>query len=112
MSQLQPVLDGFNRTLENLSREVEGLSIDLRNLRHEQNSMSETRHAHEEKCEKTLEDNFEQMQQIWTELGSQQKEIKQTVHLQQEHLLHNMTNLKETIDHFINISHEEIQVTY
>ncbi|MCI4384478.1 hypothetical protein PGIGA_G00039150 [Pangasianodon gigas] len=111
MTQLQPVLDGFNRTLENLSRKVEGLSIDLKNLRHEQDSMSKTRHVHEEKCEKGLEDSFEQMQQIWTELDSQQKEIEQTVHLQQEHLLHNMTSLKNKIDHYINMSHEEIQVS-
>lgn len=111
MTQLQPVLDGFNRTLENLSREVEGLSIDLKNLRHEQESMSKTRHAHEENREKDLEDNFEQMQQIWSELDSQRKEIEQTIHLKQEHLLHNMTNLKNKIDHKINMSHEEIQVT-
>lgn len=112
MTQLQPVLDGFNRTLESLSREVEGLSIDLKSLKHEQEIMSKTRHAHEEKCEKDLKDSFEQMQQIWTDLDSQQKEIEQTVHLQQEHLLHNMTSLKDKIDQYINVSHEEIQVTH
>lgn len=112
MTQLQPVLDGFNHTLDTLSREVEGLSIDLKNLRHEQDSMSKTRHAHEEKCEKALEANFKQIQKIWTELDSQQKQIEQTAHLQQEHLLHNMTGLKDKFDHYINRSHEEIQVIH
>lgn len=101
MTQLQPVLNGFNDTLENLSREVEGLSIDLKNLRHEQESMSKTWQAHEEKCEKDLK-----------KLNSQQKKTEQTVHLQQEHLLHNMTSIKDTIDHYINASHEDIQVTH
>ncbi|XP_047673396.1 multimerin-2 isoform X2 [Tachysurus fulvidraco] len=110
MAQLQPVLDGFNSTLENLSREMEGLSIDLTNLRHEQESMSKTRHAHAAKCEKHLEDSFEQMQQIWTELDSQQKEIEQKLHLQQERHLHNMTGLKDKIENYIDTSHEEIQV--
>lgn len=111
MAQLQPVLDGFNCTLESLSREVEGLSVDLKNLRHEQDSMSKTMHAHEEKCKQDLGDTFDQMQ-IWTELDSKQNEIQQTIHLQQEHLLHNMTSLKDKIDHNLNVSHEEIQVTH
>lgn len=111
MAQLQPVLDGFNSTLENLSREMEGLSVDLTNLRHEQESMSKTRHAHEAKCEKHLDESFEQMQQIWTELDSQQKEIEQKLHLQQERHLHNMTGLKDKIENYIDTSHVEIQVT-
>ncbi|KAK3560051.1 hypothetical protein QTP86_033777 [Hemibagrus guttatus] len=111
MAQLQPMLDGFNRTLENLSSEVEGLSIDLKNLRHEQENISKTRHAHEAKCEKHLEESLEQMQQIWTEMDSQQKEIEQTVQLQEQRLLYNMTSLKDKIDHYIDVSHEEIQVT-
>lgn len=111
MTQLQPVLDGFNRTLENLSREVESLSIDLKSLKDEQEIMSKTQHAHEKKREKDI-DSLEQMQQIWTELDSQQKEIEQMIHLQQEHLLLNMTILKDKIDQYINASHEEIQVTH
>ncbi|KAK2866592.1 hypothetical protein Q7C36_002648 [Tachysurus vachellii] len=110
MAQLQPVLDGFNSTLENLSREMEDLSIDLTKLRHEQENMSKTRHAHEAKCEKHLEESFEQMQQIWTELDSRQKEIEQKLHMQQEHHLHNMTGLKDKMENYIDTSHEEIQV--
>lgn len=112
MTKLQPVLDGFNHTLENLSREVEGLSLELKSLRHEQESISKARHAHDEKFEKYKEDSSEQMQKIWKELHSQQKEIKQTVQLQQDHLLHNMTNLKNKTDHYVNMSHEEMQVTH
>ncbi|KAG7324916.1 hypothetical protein KOW79_011232 [Hemibagrus wyckioides] len=111
MAQLQPMLDGFNRTLENLSREVEGLSTDLKNLRHEQGKISKTRHAHEAKCEKHLEESLEQMQQIWTKMDTQQKGIEQTVQSQEERLLYNMTSLKGKIDHYIDMSHEEIQVT-
>lgn len=102
------MLEGFNRTLENLSREVEGLSTDLKNLRHEQEKISKTRHASEAKCEESLE----QMHQIWTEMDTQQKEIEQTVQLQEERLLYNMTSLKGKIDHYIDVSHEEIQVTH
>ncbi|KAF7705516.1 hypothetical protein HF521_020802 [Silurus meridionalis] len=111
MTQLQPVLNGFNHTLENLSRKVEDFSVELNNLKNEQESMSKTRHAHEEKYKKDLEDNLEQIHQIWTELDSQQKEIEQTVHLQQERLLHNMTSLQDRIYHCMNVSHEEIQVS-
>ncbi|KAI5623445.1 multimerin-2 [Silurus asotus] len=111
MTQLQPVLNGFNHTLENLSRKVEDFSVELNNLKNDQESMSKTRHPHEEKYKKDLEDNLEQIHQIWTELDSQQKEIKQTVHLQQERLLHNMTSLQDRIYHYMNVSHEEIQVS-
>ncbi|XP_053366953.1 multimerin-2 [Clarias gariepinus] len=111
MTKLQPVLDGFNHTLENLSREVEGLSLELKSLRHEQESISKARHAHDKEFEKYKEDSSEQMQKIWKELDSQQKEIKQTVQLQQDHLLHNMTNLKNKTDHYVNMSHEEMQVS-
>ncbi|TSK14878.1 Multimerin-2 [Bagarius yarrelli] len=111
MIQLQPMLDGFNHTLEHLSRKVEGLSVDVRNLRHEKESMSKARHANEAKCEKKLEDSFEQMQQIWTDLDAQQKDIEQKIHLQQERLLHNMTSLKDKIDHYIDTSRKEVQVS-
>ncbi|KAF5907428.1 multimerin-2-like isoform X2 [Clarias magur] len=111
MTQLQPVLDGFNHTLENLSRDVEGLSIELKSLRQEQESISKARQAHEEKFEKYIEGSTEQMQKIWKELDSQQKEIKQTIQLQQDHLLHNMTDLKNKTDHYVNMNHEEMQVS-
>ncbi|XP_066518852.1 multimerin-2 [Hoplias malabaricus] len=111
MMQLQPVLDGFNRSLEHLSNEVEGLSMDLQKLRKGQEAnMPKSRRNPMGTVEEKLDDSFVQIRQIQAQLDLQQKQMEDTVQAQQELLQNNLTILKEEIDHYINKSHEEIQV--
>ncbi|KAL7856756.1 hypothetical protein SRHO_G00156550 [Serrasalmus rhombeus] len=112
MTQIQPVLDDFNRTLKHLSSEVEDLSMDLQMLRHGQEGhMSNSKQPHTGTIEEKLEDSFIQIRQIQAQLDSQQNQMEQTVQSQQKLLQYNLTSIKEEIGHHINKSHEDIQVS-
>ncbi|XP_062859995.1 multimerin-2 [Trichomycterus rosablanca] len=111
MIKLQPVLDVFNQTLKHISTKVEELSTDLQELRLEQENMFKSREVPSEKAEKELEDSFVQIEQIWAQLDSQQKQIEETAQLQQKLHQHELTSLKEELDHHFNQSHDEIQVS-
>uniref|UniRef100_A0A3B4BYB0 Multimerin 2b n=1 Tax=Pygocentrus nattereri TaxID=42514 RepID=A0A3B4BYB0_PYGNA len=113
MTQIQPVLDDFNRTLKHLSSEVEDLSMDLQMLRHGQEGhMSNSKQTYTGTIEEKLEDSFMQIRQIQAQLDSQQNQMEQTVQSQQKLLQYNLTSIKEEIGHHINKSHEDIQVTH
>ncbi|XP_051530704.1 multimerin-2-like isoform X2 [Myxocyprinus asiaticus] len=104
MSQLQPVLESFNRTLENLSSEVDVLSQDLQQLRLEQEDNRSSRFkAHSGASEKRLDI---QIQQIKTQLDTQRYQMERALQTQQELLQHNLTKLKEEMDDQISQSQD------
>ncbi|XP_072524108.1 multimerin-2 [Salminus brasiliensis] len=112
MTHLQPVLDGFNHTLEQLSSNVKGLSMDLQKLKHEQDGRtSSSRPTHTGTIEEKLEANSIQIQQIQSQLNLQQRQAEQTIQFQQEQLQHDLSILKDKIDLHINRSHEDVQAS-
>ncbi|XP_036430357.1 multimerin-2a isoform X2 [Colossoma macropomum] len=104
MSHLQPVLDGFNLTLESLSQEVRGLQRDMAylQLQHELERESEVEgggggeelQQHEDK----LTDTFQHLEELRMQLSLQRDEMEERLHGQQTMLLYNLTNLKTDMD--------------
>ncbi|KAK1794127.1 hypothetical protein P4O66_011027 [Electrophorus voltai] len=105
MTHLQPVLDTFNHSLARLSSEVEAISTDLQKLKQNQ----ENNVSHSGTIEEKLADSFEQIRQMQAQLNLQEKHMEQTMQSQQDLLQHNLTNLKNDIDHHINQNYEDIQ---
>ncbi|CDQ61151.1 unnamed protein product [Oncorhynchus mykiss] len=116
MSQLQPMLDGFNRTLEHLTQEVEGLSRDVALL---QNSQWEVEEAAlrgagagegPEALEVKLEQSFQDTKEVRRELERQRAEMADRLHSQHAMLHYNITNFKTDIDGKIKRNHKMLQV--
>ncbi|XP_038816387.1 multimerin-2-like isoform X1 [Salvelinus namaycush] len=116
MSQLQPMLDGFNRTLEHLTQEVEGLSRDVALLRNSQWEVEEEAQrgagAGEgpEALEAKLEQGFQDTKEVRRELERQRAEMADRLHSQHAMLHYNITNFKTDIDGKIKRNHKMLQV--
>ncbi|KAK7122623.1 hypothetical protein R3I94_019664 [Phoxinus phoxinus] len=108
MSQLQPVLESFNQTLEHLSSEVDTLSRDFQKLRMEQeDSRSISRgEGHSGSLEQRLEYSHLQVDQMKTQLDAQKDQIERAFQSQQELLKHNLTKLKEEMEDQISQSQD------
>lgn len=108
MSQLQPVLESFNQTLEHLSSEVDTLSQDLQQLRMEQedNRAISRGEGHSGSIEQRLEYSHLQIDQMKTQLDAQKDHIERAFQTQQELLKHNLTKLKEEMDDRISQSQD------
>uniref|UniRef100_W5K444 Multimerin-2-like n=1 Tax=Astyanax mexicanus TaxID=7994 RepID=W5K444_ASTMX len=112
MTHLQPVLDGFNHTLQHLSSEVKDLSMDLQKLKHEKKEhLFNNRQTHTGTIEEKLEDNSLQIRQIQSQLHLQQKQVEETIEFQQQQLQQNLMSLEDNIDLRMNRSHEGLQVS-
>ncbi|KAK6328783.1 hypothetical protein J4Q44_G00007610 [Coregonus suidteri] len=116
MSQLQPMLDGFNRTLERLTLEVGGLSRDVSQLRSSQWDVKEEAlrgaGAGEgpEAFEAKLEQSFQDIKEVRRELERQRAEMADRLHSQHDMLYYNITNFKTDIDAKIKHNDKMLQV--
>ncbi|KAK6293529.1 hypothetical protein J4Q44_G00358550 [Coregonus suidteri] len=116
MSQLQPMLDGFNRTLEHLTQEVEGLSRDVAQLRSSQWEVEEEAMrgagAGEgpEALEAKLEQRFQDIKEVRRELERHRAEMADRLHSQHAMLHYNISNFKTDIDVKIKRNHKILQV--
>lgn len=128
MAQLQPVLDGFNHTLERLSLEVGGLSRDVADLKLQQketergrggesnshhetlsHSTRETQDGQEyltsryEFLESKLEESFQQIVEL-------QRQLDERLQSQHAMLHHNLTSFKADIDAKLKRQQRNLQV--
>uniref|UniRef100_A0A8C7L9M4 Multimerin 2a n=1 Tax=Oncorhynchus kisutch TaxID=8019 RepID=A0A8C7L9M4_ONCKI len=116
MSQLQPVLDGFNRTLERLTSEVRGLSQDVAQLRSAQWEVKEAalRGAGggegPEAFDAKLEQSFQDIKEVRKELVRQRAEMADRLHSQHAMLHYNITNFKTDINAKIKHNDKMLQV--
>lgn len=115
MAQLKPILDGFNRTLEHLSREVGGLSHDLARLKQEREdrdrTFGEPGTGGVGDFEGKLDESLYQLEQVRDELRQQRGELEDRIHSQQAMLHYNLTNFKTETDVKIKRSQKMIQVS-
>eukprot|EP00063_Salmo_salar_P082870 XP_014057705.1 PREDICTED: multimerin-2-like isoform X1 [Salmo salar] len=116
MSQLQPMLDGFNRTLEHLTLEVRGLSQDVAQLRSSQWEVKEEAlrgagaREDTEAFEAKLEQSFQDIKEVRRELERQRAEMADRLHSQHALLHYNITNFKTDIDAKIKHNDKMLQV--
>ncbi|XP_030630992.1 multimerin-2 [Chanos chanos] len=102
MSQLRPVLDGFNQSIQHLSSQVEGLSRDLQQLKQGQ-EVHETNRGPDHRdpgVEERLESSFNQINQMRAQLSTQRDQLQQ-----------NLSDLKTEMEDKIRQSHIHTQVS-
>ncbi|XP_055031111.2 multimerin-2 isoform X1 [Misgurnus anguillicaudatus] len=105
MSQLQPVLESFNQTLQRLSGEVDALSRDVQQLRLEKHAESRT-DVHGGAIEEKLEYSYMQISQMKAQLDTQKDQMEKALQIQQDLLQQNLTKLKEEMDDQISQSQD------
>ncbi|XP_052006485.1 multimerin-2a isoform X2 [Xyrauchen texanus] len=118
MSQLQPVLENFNLTLEHLFQEVQDLQRDMAQLQHNQRQgrVSEPldgggeEHSHQEAVEEELRESLQKLEEVKAQFHNHRIEIEGRLHAQHRMLLHNLTNFKTDMDH--KIKHNQKMVNH
>ncbi|KAG8000318.1 Multimerin-2 [Nibea albiflora] len=104
MSQLYPVLEGFNRSLEHLSRQVRDLARDVAQLKSTQPVVElqagppELDEAAEERLDAKLDEAFQQVREVQRQMEFQQRDMESKLHSQHAMLHYNLTSFKTDID--------------
>ncbi|XP_035857790.1 multimerin-2 isoform X3 [Sander lucioperca] len=120
MSQLQPVLQGFNRSLEHLSRQVGELARDVAELKSSrleaepQSShpvLPDLAEAADERLDARLEEAFEHVREVQRELESQRRDMEIRLHSQHAMLHYNLTSFKTDIDMKLKRHQKMLQVS-
>ncbi|XP_029962191.1 multimerin-2a [Salarias fasciatus] len=92
MSQLQPFLQGFNRSLEQLSLQVSKLSWDVEELKSSQSG------AGAEQLDPRLDEVYEHVRTMRWQVEQQRAEVDSRLHSQHAMLHYNLTSFKTDID--------------
>lgn len=127
MSQLQPVLEGFNRSLEHLSRQVGDLARDVAQLRSSQLEAvleaglqagppeppepPELDETMEERLDAKLDEAFQQIGDIRSQMESQRTDMESRLHSLHTMLHYNLTNFKTDIDMKLKRHQKMLQVS-
>ncbi|KAF7649893.1 hypothetical protein LDENG_00134530 [Lucifuga dentata] len=107
MSQLQPLLQGFNVTLQQVSRQVEDLSRDVAQLRSRQPGAGlqtgafgrpEPDEGAEERFDAKLDEVFQQVEEVRRQLERQRVVMEEQLHSQHAMLHYNLTSFKTDVD--------------
>lgn len=119
MSQLQPVLEGFNRSLEHLSQQVGALARDVAQLKSNQlEAEQQTRPQREEldeTAEERLDDKLEKVflyvKDVRRQMESQWTDTETRLHSQHAMLHYNLTTFKTDIDMKLKRHQKMLQVS-
>ncbi|CAJ1066870.1 multimerin-2a isoform X1 [Xyrichtys novacula] len=122
MSQLQPMLEGFNRSLEHLSRQVGDLTRDVAHLKSSQlgaelqaepPELDVTEHEEpaEERLNIRLDETLQQIREVRRQMESQRTDIENRLHSQHAMLHYNLTNFKTDIDMKLKRHQKMLQVS-
>lgn len=117
LSQLQPVLENFNLTLERLFQEVQGLQHDMAQLRHqEQRRVGEAQafngeaHDQRETVEAELKKSFQKLEEVKAQFHNHRSDIEEKLHAKHSMLIYNLTNFKTEMDLKIKRNQKMLQV--
>lgn len=106
MFQLQPVFDGFNQSLEHLSRQVEKLDRDVAQVKSRQLEAelpvmppgSPELEDVEERLDAGVAEVLEQVRTLQQQMENQRREVDNSLHSQHEMLQYNLTSFKTEVD--------------
>lgn len=107
MFQLQPVFDGFNQSLEHLSRQVEKLDRDVAQLKSRQleaelqvmpSGSPELEDVEEEHLDARVTEVLEQVRTLQQQMENQRREVDNSLHSQHAILQYNLTSFKANVD--------------
>ncbi|XP_073337664.1 multimerin-2a [Pagrus major] len=120
MSQLHPILEGFNRSLEHLSRQVGDLARDVAHLKSSQLGAElqagppdspELDDAAEERLDAKLEEVFQQVREVQRQMESHRMDVENRLHSQHAMLHYNLTSFKTDIDMKLKRHQKMLQVS-
>ncbi|KAM9847572.1 LOW QUALITY PROTEIN: multimerin-2-like [Aulostomus maculatus] len=120
MSQLQPILEGFNRSLEHLSRQVGVLAHDVAQLKNNQLEAEpqmrppegpELDKAAEERLDTKLDEVFQHIREVRQQMQSQRTDLENRLHSQHAMLHYNLTHFKTDIDMKLKRHQKMLQVS-
>lgn len=122
MSQLQPLLEGFNHSLEQLRGQVGDLARDVAQLKRgrleaelqteplEEPELHEA--AEEELLDAKLDQVFQQVGEVQREVERHRAQVENRLHSQHAMLHYNLTSLKTDIDMKLKRHQKMLQVQY
>lgn len=117
MSQLRPVLDGFNRSLDHLSRQVEDLTRDVTELKSSRPAAeqwspeaAERDEGAEERLDAKLDQVFQDIRDVQRQVESQQVDMEKRLHSQHAMLHYNLTSFKTDVDMKLKRQQKMLQV--
>ncbi|KAK2824706.1 hypothetical protein Q5P01_021881 [Channa striata] len=120
MSQLQPVLQAFNRSLEHLSQQVGDLARDVAQLKGSQLGPEpqpgppegpELDDAAEERLDGKLDEVFQQIMAVQRQAESQRTDLENRLHSQHAMLHYNLTSFKTDIDMKLKRHQKMLQIS-
>uniref|UniRef100_A0A8D3C6G4 EMI domain-containing protein n=1 Tax=Scophthalmus maximus TaxID=52904 RepID=A0A8D3C6G4_SCOMX len=112
MSQLQPLLQGFNRSLEHLSRQVGDLARDVAQLKGGQRGAElQEQGAAEEYLEAKLDEVFQHISEIRAQMEGQRTDMENGLHSQHAMLHYNLTSFKTDVDVKLKRHQKMLQVS-
>lgn len=118
MSQLQPLLEGFNHSLEQLRGQVGDLARDVAQLKRgrleaELQTEPELHEAAEEELlDAKLDQVFQQVGEVQREVERHRAQVENRLHSQHAMLHYNLTSLKTDIDMKLKRHQKMLQVQY
>ncbi|XP_023264339.1 multimerin-2 [Seriola lalandi dorsalis] len=120
MSELQPILQGFNRSLEHLTLQVGALARDVAQLKGSQRGPElqagppegpELDEAAEERLEARLDEVFQNIREVQRQLESQHADTENRLHSQNAMLHYNLTSFKMDVDMKLKRHQKMLQVS-
>lgn len=121
ISQLQPVLEGFNRSLLHLSLQVRDLASDVAQLQRNQMNVEQLRavpvadpepdETEEELLETKLDEVYQHISHVQRQLENQQIYMENQLHSQQTMVHYNLTSFKMDVDMKLKRQHKMLQVS-
>lgn len=108
MSQLQPVLGGFNRSLEHLSKQMEGLAQDVEELKSSKLRGEQKEGSEEDKLEKV----FQQIGKAHRQMEDQCRNMENMLHSQHVQFHQNLSRFKLNVDLKLKHHQKLLQVRY
>eukprot|EP00064_Thunnus_orientalis_P022138 superscaffoldBa00007209_g22323 len=118
-SQLDPILKGFNHSLEHLSRQVGDLARDVAQLKSSQQGAElrteppgvlERDVAVEERLDAKLDEVFEDIREVWRQMEGQRTDMENRLHSQHAMLHYNLTSFKADVDMKLKRHQKMLQV--
>ncbi|XP_048060677.1 multimerin-2a isoform X4 [Megalobrama amblycephala] len=118
MSQLQPVLENFNLTLERLFQEVQGLQRDMAQIRFDQGQgrvaepleVGGEQPNLQEAVEVELRESLQKLEEVKAQFHNHRHEVEARLHAQHTMLHYNLTNFKTDLDVKIKRHQKILQV--
>lgn len=114
MVQLQPLLDGFNRSLEHLSQQVAELARNMEQMKSQQQPVEQDQEGQEDQDQEDLQDRLEhlleQVVEVRWQMENQKTQVETRLHSQYVMLHHNLTSFKTDVDLKLKRHHKMLQV--